>query len=101
MSMRHPLLLAACIAVLAAGVFALDLAAPVGAAIGVLYILVVLLSLQLPRRQYCIFVAGYCSLLIIAAGFTKAALIPGLTPPLLIANCVLELITVWITAMFA
>lgn len=99
--MRHPLLLAACIAVLAAGVFALDLWAPVGAAIGVLYILVVLLSLKLPRRQYCIFVAAYCSLLIIAAGFTKSALIPALTPPLLVANCVLELIAVWITAMFA
>ncbi len=99
--MRHPLLLALCIAVLAAGVLAVDLAAPVGAAAGVLYLLVILLALKLPRREYSIFVAAYCSLLIIAAGITKTALVPGLNPTLLIANSALEMVTVWVTAMFA
>ena len=79
---------------------ALDLTAA-GPATGVLYILVVLLALKLPRREYSIFVAAYCSLLIVLAGITKVVRVPELSRTLLVANGALELVTVWITAMFA
>lgn len=99
--MRNPLLLGLCIAVLAACVLAIDLAAPLGTAAGVLYILVVLLALKLPRREFSILVAAYCSLLILAAGIIKATWLPQLTPEVLVINGVLELVTVWVTAVFA
>ncbi|MEO8494110.1 MAG: response regulator [Planctomycetota bacterium] len=93
--------LVAGVVALSALIFWLDLAAPAGAACGVLYVLVVLLSLRFPNRKSILFTAGFCSFLILAAALTAAVAKPWLREPAqLIANGLLQMFAVWVAALF-
>lgn len=82
-------------ALLICAVFILDLAIPLGVAVGVLYIFAVLVSLWAPKNRTTLIVAVLASTLIIAAFFSK--------PPVdemwkVIFNRAISLFAVWITA---
>ena len=100
--LKRPLLLVMGIVLLAVGVFALDLAADAGTAVAVLYLLVVLLALKLPKRRYAILAASYCTALIVIAGLTKGLLgWRGARLEPLLLNGSLQLFALWTTAVFA
>ncbi|MDA1055074.1 MAG: response regulator [Planctomycetota bacterium] len=89
------------IVALSALIFWLDLEAPAGAACGVLYVSVVLLSLQFPNRKSILIAAAFCSFLILAAGLTATVAKPWLREPAqLITNGLLQLFAVWVAAVF-
>jgi signal transduction histidine kinase len=86
----------ACI-LLAAGIFIIDVASlPLGVAAGVAYVAVVLISLYLPRWQYAIAVACGVSILTIL-GFLWSE--PAGIPWMVVANRLLALATIWLTAI--
>ena len=77
-------------------VLMLDLVIPLGVAMGVPYILVVLISLWSPKKNFTVTVAAICSILTIAAFFYK--------PPVaemwkVVFNRILALSAIWITAL--
>lgn len=83
-------------ALLIGAVFILDLAIPLGIAVGVLYIFAVLVSLWVPNNRATLIVATVASAVIITAFFVK--------PPVdemwkVIFNRAISLIAVWITAL--
>ena len=80
--------------VLIAGILAVDLAIPLGVAMGVPYVAVVLISLWLPRRA-TIFVAVVCSALTFGAYFYKPV-VPELWKAL--CNRSLAVFAIWVTA---
>lgn len=91
-----PTFLYAGCAVLLAAIFLLDLAIPLGVAVGVLYIAVILLSLWSPWNKVTLLVALVASLLIVAAFFCK--------PPVAemwkaVFNRGISLYAVWVTAI--
>lgn len=89
------------IVALSALIFWLDLAAPGGAACGVLYVSIVLLSLRFPNRKAVLGSAVFCSLLIFAAALTATVATPWLRDPAqLITNGLLQLFAVWVAALF-
>ena len=92
------------IAILLAGVFWLDLVAPAGAACGILYVAIVLLSLGFKNRRYTLLVAAFCSLLIVTASTVVYVLHDTAFPnrPLaeLATNSFLELFAIWVAAVF-
>ena len=82
-------------ALLIGAVFILDLAIPLGVAVGVLYIFAVLVSLWAPRNRDTLIVAALASALIITAFFLK--------PPVdemwkVLFNRAISLFAVWIAA---
>ncbi len=86
----------ACTAV-AVGIFAIDVASlPLGVAAGVAYVAVVLISLMLPRWQYSYIVAGGVSILTIL-GFLLSE--PAGIPWMVVANRILALAAIWMTAI--
>lgn len=90
------LVVSACI-LLAAGIFIIDVASlPLGVAAGVAYVAVVLLSLCLPGWQYAIFFAGVVSILTILGFFVSE---PTGIPWMVIANRLLALAAIWLTAI--
>ena len=90
------LIVLAC-SLLAAGIFIIDVASlPLGVAAGVAYVPVVLLSLWLPRWQYSFIVAGGVSILTLL-GFLLSE--PAGIPWMVIANRVLALFAIWLTAI--
>lgn len=89
------------ILVLMMSILWLDYFAPIDAACGVLYVGVVLVSLGFSRRRTSLFVAGFCSLLIIFGAITAGAMNPlGRGPVQLALNGGLALFVVWVTALF-
>ena len=83
--------------VLAAGIFVVDVASlPLGVAAGVAYIAVVLISLWLPRWQYSFIAAGGVSILTIL-GFLLSE--PAGIPWMVVANRLLALAVIWLTAI--
>lgn len=98
--MKQPLLLVIGVILVAAAVFALDLAANPGITVGVLYLFVVLLALKLPKRRDAILAATYCTILILVAGVTKG-LLNWDRPQQLLVNGTLELSALWTIAVFA
>lgn len=98
------------IVVASAGIFVLNLAAPANAACGTLYVGVVLLALRFKRRQMCLWVALFCSGLILSsaitvliseqAGSDRTGLIVYREPLHLLINGLLELFAIWVTATF-
>ncbi len=84
-------------AVLAAGIFVIDVASlPLGIAAGMAYIVVVLISLWLPRWQFSFIVAGAVSVLtIVGFLFSEPAGIPWMP----LANRLLGLFAIWFTAI--
>jgi signal transduction histidine kinase len=82
---------------LAVGIFAIDVASlPLGVAAGVAYVAVVLISLMLPRWQYSFIVAGGVSILTIL-GFLLSE--PAGIPWMVVANRLLALAAIWLTAI--
>ena len=82
---------------LAVGIFAIDVASlPLGVAAGVAYVAVVLISLMLPRWQYSYIVAGGVSILTIL-GFLLSE--PAGIPWMVVANRLLALAAIWMTAI--
>ena len=82
---------------LAAAIFIIDIASlPLGVAAGVAYVAVVLISLWLPRWQYAIVVAGGVSILTIL-GFLWSE--PAGIPWMVVANRLLALAAIWLTAI--
>ncbi len=82
---------------LSAGIFIIDVASlPLGVAAGVAYVAVVLISLCLPRWQYAIFFAGVVSILTILGFFMSE---PAGIPWMVIANRILALTAIWLTAI--
>jgi signal transduction histidine kinase len=82
---------------LAAGIFIIDIASlPLGVAAGVAYVAVVLISLWLPRWTYAIFVAGTVSILTLL-GYLWSE--PAGTPWMVVANRLLALSAIWLTAI--
>ncbi len=82
-------------AFLIGAIFILDLAIPLGVAVGVLYIFVVLVSLWAPNNRATVIVAALASVCIVAAFFLK--------PPVdemwkVVFNRAISLFAVWITA---
>lgn len=82
-------------ALLICAIFILDLAIPLGVAVGVLYIFVVLVSLWAPSNRATVIVAALASACIVAAFF--------LQPPVdemwkVVFNRAISLFAVWITA---
>ena len=83
---------------LAAGIFIIDVASlPLGVAAGVAYVAVVLVSLWLPRWQFPFIVAGGVSILTVL-GYLLSE--PAGTPWMVVANRLLALAAIWLTAIF-
>lgn len=77
-------------------VLMLDLVIPLGVAMGVPYILVVLISLWSPKKNFTVTVAAICSIFTISAFFYQ--------PPVAemwkaVANRILALSAIWVTAI--
>jgi signal transduction histidine kinase len=82
---------------LAAGIFIIDIASlPLGVAAGIAYVAVVLASLWLPKWQYAIVVAGGVSILTVL-GFLWSE--PAGIPWMVVANRLLALVAIWMTAI--
>ena len=100
--MRSRIWLILTIVALSALIFWLDLAAPAGAACGVLYVAVVLLSLRFPNRKIVLLTAAFCSAMILSAATTALFAEPWhRSPAQLITNGLLQLFAVWVAALFA
>lgn len=99
--MRIQIWLILVLVALSAIIFWLDLAAPAGAACGVLYVSIVLLSLRFVNRRAILFAAAFCSFLIVVAALTATIAKPWLRDPAqLITNGLLQLFAVWVAAVF-
>jgi len=90
-------LLAGGIAVLACGIFAIDLFLPVGVAIGVLYTTLVLLPMWSPHRRFILLVAAAVSALTIVGYFLS----PGEHNWMAVSNRLLSLFTIWVVAILS
>jgi len=98
---KLPVWLVLVIVALSALIFWLDLAAPAGAACGVLYVSIVLLSLRFPNRKAILVAAAFCSFLILTAALTGLVAKPWLRDPAQLAtNGLLQLFAVWVAAVF-
>ena len=89
--------LAGSIAVLACGIFAVDILTPVGVAIGVLYSTLVLLAMRSPYRRFILLVAAAVSVLA-EVGFLLS---PGEPNWMAASNRVLSLFTIWVAAILS
>ncbi|MCB9938598.1 MAG: response regulator [Planctomycetaceae bacterium] len=99
--MKYQIWLVLVIVALSAMIFWLDLASPAGAACGVLYVSIVLLSLRFPNRKAILLAAAFCSFLICAAALTAMVAEPYLrSPAQLVTNGLLQLFAVWVAAIF-
>jgi two-component system, sensor histidine kinase len=82
---------------LAAGIFIVDIASlPLGVAAGVAYVGVVLIALWLPKWQHSLIVAGGVSVLTVL-GFLLSE--PAGIPWMVVANRLLALSAIWLTAI--
>jgi PAS domain S-box-containing protein len=99
--MKSPIWRVLVIVALSTLIFWLDLAAPAGAACGVLYVSVVLLSLRFSNRKAILIAAAFCSFLIVSAALTAMVSKPWLREPAqLITNGLLQMFAVWVAAVF-
>lgn len=87
-------LLAGGTAVLAGIIFTIDLLLPLGVAVGVLYTILVLLSMWSPHRRFIFLVAGIVSVLTVLAFFVDH----GEANWMALSNRVLSLFTIWVAA---
>ena len=90
-------LLAGGTAVLALGIFALDILTPVGVAMGVLYTTLVLLAIWSPHRQFIPLVAAGVSVLVVAGFYLS----PGNANWMAVSNRLLSLFTIWVAAVLS
>lgn len=84
------------IAVLAGGVFVLDLLTPLGVSDAMLYVSLVLLSLWSPQRGFTLIVAGASTVLTVLGYFVSP---PGGVLWMSIANRFLIVFMIWMTAI--
>jgi len=82
---------------LACIIFTIDLLLPLGVAVGVLYTILVLLSIWSPHRRFIFFVAGAVSVLTVLAFFLDS----GDPNWMAVSNRVLSLFTIWIAAILS
>ena len=87
--------LAACL-LIAAAIFVVDLWIPLGVATGVLYVLVVLVSIVLPRKSTIIFLAVVCTALTIVAFYASPE---GGELWKVVFNRVLSVFVIWVTVV--
>jgi hypothetical protein len=90
-------LLAGGIVVLACIIFTIDLLLPLGVAVGVLYTILVLLSMWSPYRRLIFLVAAIVSVLTVLAFFLD----PGEANWMALSNRVLSLFTIWVAAILS
>jgi hypothetical protein len=90
-------LLAGGTAVLALGIFAIDLLTPLGVAVGVLYTTLVLLAIWSPHRRFIFLVAAGVSGLTVLDIFLSPEDADWMT----ISNRLLSLFTIWIAAVLS
>jgi hypothetical protein len=83
-------------AVLAGGVFVIDLLTPLGVADAVLYVGLVLFSLWSPQRRFTLIVAGGSTALTVLGYFVSP---PGGVLWMSIANRILIVFMIWMTAI--
>jgi signal transduction histidine kinase len=84
-------------AAVATGIFIVDVASlPLGVAAGVAYVVVVLIALRLPKWQHSLIVAGGVSVLTVL-GFLLSE--PAGIPWMVVANRLLALFAIWLTAI--
>lgn len=90
------------IVAMSAGIFWLDLAAPAEAACGTLFVAVVLLSLRFRDRKRTLFVAAFCTVLILMCALIAVLAEPygARRPANLVTNSLLELFAVWVAGVF-
>lgn len=86
----------ALMAVLAGGVFVIDLLTPLGLADAVLYVGLVLFSLWSPQRRFTLIVAGGSTVLTVLGFFVSP---PGGVLWISIANRILIVFMIWMTAI--
>ncbi len=79
-----------------AGIFVLDLSVPSGAAVGVLYVVPVLLSFRLPDRTYVILFAAVCTALMMVGSLFAPV---GAPMRYVVANRVFSLVSIWVAVM--
>lgn len=80
----------------AVAIFLTDLAVPLGVAIGVAYVITVLLSLWLPSLKSTLWIAAVCSILIILGYYYSP---PGGELWKVLFNRSLSLLSIWVTAI--
>lgn len=80
----------------AAVIFLIDLAVPLGVAMGVAYLITVLLSLWLPSLKSTLWIAAACSILIILGYYYSP---PGGELWKVLFNRSLSLLSIWVTAI--
>jgi hypothetical protein len=80
----------------AAAIFLVDLAVPLGVAMGVAYLITVLLSLWLPSLKSTLWIAASCSILIILGYYYSP---PGGELWKVLFNRSLSLLSIWVTAI--
>ncbi len=80
---------------LAIAIFLLDLAIPLGVAMGVPYVAVILISLWSPRKRFTVLVAVFSSVLAMAACFLKPQVAEMWK---VVFNRALALFAIWVTA---
>lgn len=90
-------LLAGGTVVLACIIFTIDLLLPLGVAVGVLYTILVLLSMWSPYRRFIFLVAAVVSVLTVLAFFLD----PDEANWMALSNRVLSLFTIWVTTILA
>ncbi|QOJ23713.1 MAG: hypothetical protein HRU78_08660 [Gammaproteobacteria bacterium] len=77
----------------------IDFVTPLGVAIGVAYIIVVLISLGSSKKRFTLYIAFFCSVLV-GIGYLGSP--PSEAPTyLIIANRLLSLFAIWVTAILA
>jgi len=82
---------------LAAGIFIIDIASlPLGVAAGVAYVAVVVIALWLPKWRHSLMVAGGVSVLTVLGFFLSE---PAGIPWMVVANRLLALSAIWLTAI--
>lgn len=80
----------------AAAIFLIDLAVPLGVAIGVAYLITVIFSLWLPSIKSTLWIAAACSILIILGYYYSP---PGGELWKVLFNRCLSLLSIWVTAI--
>nr|MBI3612346.1 hypothetical protein [Nitrospirota bacterium] len=90
-------LLAGGTVVLACIIFTIDLLLPLGVAVGVLYTILVLLSMWSPHRRFILVVAAGVSVLTVLDFFLS----PGNAHWMALSNRLLSLFTIWVVAVLS
>lgn len=80
-------------------ILAIDSVTPLGIAIGVFYLFVVLISLRSSEKRFTLLVTAICTVLVAVGAWISS---PGTAPhDLILANRALSMLAIWVTAILA